>query len=88
MSGAAVVASDIAAHREIYHDAAEYFNPYSTEDMSRAIRAVIDPAGRARREELIARGAVIAPRYSYEVILPQWRAFLQSFSQRRGAPQA
>ena len=81
MSGAAVVGSDIAAHREIYGDAAEYFNPYSTEDMARAIQAVIDPAGRARREELIARGAIVAPRYRYEVILPQWRAFLQSFSQ-------
>ena len=28
-SGGAVVASDIAVHREIYADAAEYCNPYS-----------------------------------------------------------
>jgi glycosyltransferase involved in cell wall biosynthesis len=83
MSGAAVVASDIAAHREIYQDAAEYFNPYSTEDMSRAIQAVVDPSGQARREELIARGAGVGARYTYEVIQPQWRDFLQSFLQRR-----
>jgi glycosyltransferase involved in cell wall biosynthesis len=82
MSGTAVVASDIAVHREIYEDAAEFFNPYSTEDLSRALRAVIDPANRARREELVARGAVIAPRYRHEVILPQWRAFLRSFARQ------
>jgi len=88
MSGTVVVASNIAVHREIYRDAAEYFNPYSSEDMSRAIRAVIDPANRARREELIARGAAVAPRYRYEVILPQWQSFLQSFSLRRGKIRA
>jgi glycosyltransferase involved in cell wall biosynthesis len=76
--GGAVVASDIAVHREVYADAAEYFNPYSADDLARAIKAVIDPAHSRRREELVARGAVVARRYSYEVILPKWEAFLES----------
>jgi glycosyltransferase involved in cell wall biosynthesis len=78
-SGGAVIASDIAVHREIYADAAEYFNPYSAGDAARAIQTVIGPAT-ARRAELVAKGAVVSRRYDYEVILPQWESFLQSMS--------
>jgi glycosyltransferase involved in cell wall biosynthesis len=75
-SGGVVAASDIPVHREIYADAAEYFNPYSTADLARAVTSLIDPAHCARRTELVARGAVVARRYAYETILPQWQAFL------------
>jgi glycosyltransferase involved in cell wall biosynthesis len=77
MSAGAVVASDIPAHREVYGPAAEYFNPYSVDDIVRAMLTVIDPA-RRRREELVATGAEIARRYTCETILPQWRSFLAS----------
>jgi glycosyltransferase involved in cell wall biosynthesis len=80
MSGGAVVASDIAVHREVYSEAAEYFNPYSVENLSRAIQDVIDPARSARREELAAKGAVVSRRYTYEAILPKWQSFLTSVS--------
>jgi glycosyltransferase involved in cell wall biosynthesis len=76
MSGSPVAASDISAHREVYRNAAEYFNPYSAEEMAHAIHSVIDPARRARRDELLALGAQVAPRYRYEEILPLWREFL------------
>jgi glycosyltransferase involved in cell wall biosynthesis len=79
-SGGAVIASDIAVHREIYADAAEYFNPYSVGDAARAIQNVIHPTRSVRRDELIAKGAIVARRYDYEVILPQWESFLQSVS--------
>jgi glycosyltransferase involved in cell wall biosynthesis len=79
-SGGAVVASDIAVHREVYADAAEYFNPYSAADAARAIQNVIDPAHAARRRELVEKGAIVSRRYDYEVILPQWEAFLRSRS--------
>jgi glycosyltransferase involved in cell wall biosynthesis len=79
-SGGAVIASDIAVHREIFVDAAEYFNPYSIDDVARAIQAVIDPARSARRDELVARGAIVAQRYAFEVILPRWQAFLNAGS--------
>jgi len=80
-SGGAVIASDIAVHREIYTDAAEYFNPYSVSDAARAIQNVIAPANTERRDELIAKGAIVSKRYDYEVILPQWESFLKSVSQ-------
>jgi glycosyltransferase involved in cell wall biosynthesis len=76
MSGGAVIASDIAPHREVYADAAQYFNPYSVEDLLDAIQQVIMPANSRRRDELISRGAVVAQRYSHETILPQWQSFL------------
>jgi glycosyltransferase involved in cell wall biosynthesis len=78
MSGGAVVASDIAVHREIFAGAAEYFNPYSVDDLTRGIREVIDPACSLRRDELVSLGAKIAQRYVYEAILPKWHAFLTS----------
>ncbi len=78
MSGGVVVASDIGVHREIYADAAEYFNPYSVEDLARAIKGVIDPARSMRREELVIGGARVARRYACDAILPKWREFLAS----------
>jgi glycosyltransferase involved in cell wall biosynthesis len=87
-SGGAVVASDIAVHREIYADAAEYFNPYSVGDAARAIQNVIHPTCGERRDELIANGAIVSRRYDYEVILPQWESFLKSVSQSAGNTSA
>jgi hypothetical protein len=73
-----VAASDIPVHREIYDDAVEYFNPYSTPDLSRAITELIGPSQDMRRSDLVARGAMVARRYAYEKILPQWQAFLSA----------
>jgi glycosyltransferase involved in cell wall biosynthesis len=75
-SGGAVVASDIPVHREIYADAAEYFNPYSFDDLSESIARVIDPGNPLRRSQLIEKGAEVSSRYTYERILPKWHAFL------------
>lgn len=76
MSGGAVVASDIPVHREVYANAAEYFDPYSADDLVRAIGDVIDPAHAPRRDELVSRGAPVARRYGADSILPRWRDFL------------
>ena len=76
--GGAVAASDIAVHREVYGDAAEYFSPYSVVDVAGAIRRVIDPAQPARRQELIEAGAGVSARYLPETILPKWKAFLET----------
>jgi glycosyltransferase involved in cell wall biosynthesis len=78
MSGGAIVASDIAVHREVYSDGAEYFNPYSIEDLASAIRNVIEPARDSRRQELVSRGAVVARQYACAEILPKWHRFLDS----------
>jgi glycosyltransferase involved in cell wall biosynthesis len=76
-SGGAVIASDIPVHREVYASAAEYFNPYSTDDLARAIQRVIDPANAPHRQELVRQGAALARRYTYDAIMPQWEAFLR-----------
>lgn len=75
-SGGAVVASEIMVHREVYGDAAEYFSPYSVEDAAEAIAAVVDPARRERRLDLVSKGASTARRYLPDQILPQWCDFL------------
>ena len=75
-SGGAVVASDIRVHREIYADAAEYFNPYAVEDLANAIDNIIKPANISRRNELVANGARVSAQYTQEAILPIWRSFL------------
>jgi glycosyltransferase involved in cell wall biosynthesis len=77
-SGGVVAASDIPVHREIYDDAVEYFNPYSTADLSRAIVELIGPSQDMRRADLVAQGAMVARRYAYEKILPQWQTFLSA----------
>jgi len=77
-SGGVVIASDIPVHREVYADAAQFFNPYNGGDLERVIQEVIGPTATAiaRREELKARGAIVARRYSFEAILPKWQSFL------------
>jgi glycosyltransferase involved in cell wall biosynthesis len=77
-SGGAVVASDIAVHREVYADAAKYFNPYSVEDLSSAIDEVINSAHSSYRDELVAKGAVVAGRYCHDAILSQWRSLFNA----------
>jgi glycosyltransferase involved in cell wall biosynthesis len=76
--GGAVVASDIAVHREIYADAAVYFNPYCVEDLAQALQNVIDTDRSGQREELVNRGGRIATRYSHEMLAEDWRKFLTS----------
>jgi glycosyltransferase involved in cell wall biosynthesis len=76
--GCTVVASDIPVHREIYHDAAEYFSPYSATDAAAAIARVVDAAHDARRIELIEAGSRVAARYLPERVLPLWQKFLNS----------
>src|SRR3984957_15959545 len=49
--GSPVIASDIPVHREIYAEAAEYFNPYSADALLFSIRSVIDPMAAERRAE-------------------------------------
>src|SRR5215472_912048 len=75
-SGCAVAASDLEVHREVFADAAQYFNPYSIESLVQAIASVLDPAGEGLRRELIARGARNAQRFTQQAILPHWEAFL------------
>jgi glycosyltransferase involved in cell wall biosynthesis len=76
-SGGVVVASDIPVHREIYEDASEYFDPYSTASLCNAIKKVsYEDAAGLRANDLRNRGYEMVKRYAPNVILPKWRMFL------------
>lgn len=81
--GGVVAASDIAVHREVYGDAAEYFDPYDTASLVTTLRGMItgDDADR-RRMALRALGATQSARYLPERIVPQWEAFLRQVAGR------
>jgi len=80
--GGVVAASDIAVHREVYGNAAEYFDPYDTTGLVQALRRLIDaPDSDARREALRRAGEEQSARYLPERIVPQWEAFIMRVAQ-------
>lgn len=75
--GGITVASDIAVHVEIYDDAAEYFDPYSTLSLVTALKKVLyDETSQVRQVQLREKGKEVSARYLPEKILPQWKQFL------------
>lgn len=83
-SGGIAIASDIPVHREVYDDAAEYFDPYSTMSLVSTLKKVLyDPDAPQVRDSLRIHGQEVSSRYSPEKILPQWKLFLQRVSNER-----
>lgn len=77
-SGGIAVASDIPVHREIYGDASEYFDPYSTRSLVECLKNVLyDKNASPLQERLRAQGKIVSDKYTPENILPQWDAFLR-----------
>ena len=78
-SGGIAVSSDIPVHREIYGNASEYFDPYSTEAAAGAIHRVIgSDGGVGLREHLREKGRDVAGQYTSGTILPKWDEFFQT----------
>ena len=79
--GGVVAASDIPVHREVYGDAAVYFDPYDTQSVVHALQALVyaDDA-QPRAETLRAAGLEQSARYLPERIVPQWEAFLRGLA--------
>lgn len=85
-SGGVVIASDIAVHREVYANAALYFNPYSTVSLVEALKSVVyAPDSATVQEGLRLLGHEVSGRYLPQQILPQWDRFLAAVSERRTA---
>jgi len=83
-SGGVVVASDIPAHREIYGDAAVFFDPYSTGSLVDALERTLCRAdSETFQSELRRKGAEVATRYEPSRILPKWHALLQRVQRER-----
>lgn len=76
-SGGVVAASDIAVHREVFSDAADYFSAYDAADMAAAISRLLGRGAEGRRAVLRARGTEVASRYTAEQVMPLWEAFLR-----------
>jgi len=74
--GGVVAASDIAVHREVFGEAAEFFNPYCAQSVASAIERIISPEASTVRAALLDRGAIISSRYLPEYLLPRWEDFL------------
>jgi glycosyltransferase involved in cell wall biosynthesis len=79
-SGGAVLASDIAVHREVYDDAAIYFDPYASASLVSAYGSLLQ-AG--RREQLQRAGAAVSARYTPAAVAPQWAALLERIGPRQ-----
>lgn len=75
--GGVVVASDIPVHHEVYDDAAEYFDPYSTGSLVEALHNVIyAPEAGEVQDRLRQKGQEVSARYLPDRILPKWQEFL------------
>jgi len=79
-----VIASDIAAHRSVYQDAALYFNPYSVSDLAKLIKLVL---GQKEVDEhrmlLLKKGREVGAKYSADAVIPQWHSYLASLQAQR-----
>lgn len=82
-SGGIVAASDIPVHREVYADAAEYFDPYSTGSLVKALTKMLyQPDAAQVQETLRKNGDPVSARYLPDVILPQWENFIERVAKR------
>ena len=77
LCGAKVAASDIAVHREVYGDAAVYFDAYSIEEQVEAIESIVLSENASFAATLGKRGSQWAKKYQREAILPQWEDFFE-----------
>jgi glycosyltransferase involved in cell wall biosynthesis len=68
-AGAPVVSSNATCLPEIYGEAAHYFNPRSIEDITSKIDDVLTSSN--LRQRLIANGAIVAKKYSWQRMAEQ-----------------
>src|SRR5204863_283987 len=83
-SGGVVIASGIAAHREVYADGAAYFDPYSTVDLVAVLKKVLYADNAARVQQALRhRADEVSARYLPAQVLPQWDVFLADVVAKR-----
>ena len=71
--GTPVLASDIAVHRWVYADAAEYFDPYDEEELARALARVVElPREEGHLAEMRDRGLRRAALYRPAALASRW----------------
>jgi glycosyltransferase involved in cell wall biosynthesis len=78
--GGLIAASDIPVHREVFADAAEYFNPYAPVEMAACINQLLDPGSKDSRAQLREKGSLVSAQYLPEQLVPKWRSLLERVS--------
>ena len=76
--GGVVAASDIPVHRGVFGDACEYFTPYSSDDLARALSGLLGPDAEPGARPCGRKARRVAEQYLPERILPQWSEFLRN----------
>lgn len=76
--GGAVLASDVAVHRDVFADGASYFDPYSARALADAVVQLRQDA--PQRDALRSRALARARAYAFPEIVPRWRSFLSSLA--------
>lgn len=74
--GGLVIASDIPVHREIYGKGADYFDAYDASNAASLIDHLISSEGKKDCQALQTQAKLIAQKYTYEAVMPQWSEFL------------
>ena len=77
LCGAAVAASDIPVHREVYSDGARYFDPYSVGAMAETIESLLNADPTQERPAIAERAIRNGKRYRREVIAPRWQQLFE-----------
>lgn len=80
--GGLVVASDIEVHREVYKNAAIYFDPYCAESASVMISKCLDENNKLLKNKLLKEGQKVSENYCYDAVLPHWKTFLNNISDK------
>jgi len=75
--GGVVVASDIAAHREIYGNAALLFDPYDVPALTSAMESLLQATADTRRTAMESEGLRVSAQYESRVIVPRWASLFE-----------
>lgn len=81
--GAPVIASDIPVHREVYGQAARFFNPYSVAQAAQEMMKLLGITEAAERDSLVELGIERAARYDESQIAPKWSEALEVIARSR-----
>lgn len=79
-SGGLVCASDLPVHREVFEDAAVFFNPYSIDDLTASISRLLALDASSRRR-MSSHAQELTQRYSADRILARWKELLLGFAE-------
>lgn len=82
LSGGVVAASDIPVHREVYGNAAVYFNPYATDSCLAALEQFLT-ADAGRLADLRSAGRRVGAAYTADAVGPRWEAFFEGLRRER-----